>query len=51
MRLPDDSGVSGVVLSDQIRNLDWRARKVEFIAQAQEELTQEVLRKLSTLLV
>jgi mRNA interferase MazF len=27
-----DSPVSGVVLTDQLRDLDWRARNVKFIA-------------------
>ena len=29
--LPDGYAVSGVVLSDQLKSLDWRSRKVKFI--------------------
>jgi mRNA interferase MazF len=34
VRLPDKSAVSGVVLSDQLKSLDWRSRKVKFIERA-----------------
>jgi mRNA interferase MazF len=39
----------GVVLSDQVKNLDWRARNAEFIEQAAAEVTAEVLGKLAAL--
>jgi mRNA interferase MazF len=32
--LPKDLGVFGVVLADQIKSLDWRARKAKFICRA-----------------
>jgi mRNA interferase MazF len=31
VQLPDGSAVTGVVLSDQLKSLDWRSRKVKFI--------------------
>jgi len=31
VEIPDGSAVSGVVLSDQLKSLDWRSRKVKFI--------------------
>jgi mRNA interferase MazF len=31
VQLPNELSVSGVVLSDQIKSLDWRLRKVKFI--------------------
>ena len=31
VELPDGYAVSGVVLSDQLKSLDWRSRKVKFI--------------------
>lgn len=31
VQLPDGSAVSGVVLADQLKSLDWRIRKVKFI--------------------
>ncbi len=49
--LPDHLEVSGVVLADQIKSLDWRAREAQVAATAPEELTAEVLGKLNVLLV
>ena len=34
VQLPDGSAVGGVVLSDQLKSLDWRSRKVKFIERA-----------------
>jgi len=48
--LPEDSGVDGVVLADQVKNLDWRARKAELIGRMPEAVTEEVLGKLGALL-
>jgi mRNA interferase MazF len=42
--------VSGVVLTDQLRNLDWRARKVKFIARCATSCVEEILAKVSALL-
>ncbi len=42
--------VSGVVLCDQIKNLDWRARRAKFIVKAESEVLEDVLAKLRTLL-
>jgi len=47
--LPPDVGISGVVLSDQVKNLDWRARKASLIRRLPQDITDEVLGKLSTL--
>ena len=48
--IPTGLGVTGVVLSDQAKSLDWRVRKAEFIAQLSESVTNEVLKKLKSLL-
>ena len=48
--LPKDLKVSGVALSDQVKILDWRSRKAEYICTLPEEITVEVLNKLNTLL-
>lgn len=39
----------GVILSDQVKNLDWRARSAEFIERAPADVMTEVLGKLATL--
>jgi mRNA interferase MazF len=48
--LPEGSPVSGAILSDQVKSLDWRARNVEFIGVLPNGITLEVLQKLNTLL-
>jgi mRNA interferase MazF len=40
-----------VILSDQVKSLDWRIRKAEFICKLSRETTDEVLDKLGTLLL
>ncbi len=48
--IPKNAKVSGVVLSDQLKSLDWQARNVEFIAKLPDSVIEEVLKKLKTLL-
>jgi mRNA interferase MazF len=48
--IPSGSKLAGVVLADQVKNLDWRVRKAEFICKLPEKTTDEVLQKLGTLL-
>lgn len=48
--LSDGMQTTGVVLSDQIKSFDWKARQVEFIEKAPIELMEEVLAKVETLL-
>ena len=43
------SEIRGVVLADQIRNLDWRSRRAESIGVVLESTLAEVLAKLQTL--
>jgi len=42
--------IQGVVLADQLRSLDWRARQFTFVEQANEEIVEEVKALLGTLL-
>ncbi len=48
--IPGGLPVRGVILSDQVRSLDWKARKAEFICRLPEAATSEVLQKLGVLL-
>lgn len=48
--LPDDLAVSGVVLADQVKSLDWRVRNATFKETLPVEVMTEILAKLSTLL-
>jgi mRNA interferase MazF len=48
--IPSGSGLTGVVLSDQAKSLDWRVRDAEFITQLPKTVSDEVLKKLKSLL-
>jgi len=50
VQIPDGLAATGVVLADQIKNLDWRARKFSFLCKLPEETVEEVAQKLSALL-
>lgn len=47
--IPDGLIIEGVILSDQVRSLDWRSRDAQFIGRLPETITNQVLRKLETL--
>ncbi len=49
--LPVGLPVTGVVLSDQVKSLDWRARRVERICALPLPAVAEILQKLGALLV
>lgn len=44
------NGVRGVVLCDQVRNVDWRARNARLIIRASPECVDDVLAKIEALL-
>ena len=48
--LPPGMAVSGAILADQVKSLDWRARNAEWICTLPGETVNEVLQKLGTLL-
>ncbi|MCD6589113.1 MAG: endoribonuclease MazF [Candidatus Fermentibacteraceae bacterium] len=50
VKIPSGLEVSGVILSDQIKSLDWAARKATLICTLPEETIREVLGKAETLL-
>ncbi len=47
--LPVGLAVSGVVLADQIRSLDWRARKATMVDRAPTSVVRDVLGRLEPL--
>ena len=49
VRFPEGHPVSGVVLSDQVKNLDWRARRAAYHERAPEPVVADVLEKISVL--
>lgn len=50
VRLPADLPVTGVILADQVKSLDWRARNAEIACAVPSEVVEEVLLKLRALL-
>lgn len=50
VRLPEGLGISGVILSDQIKSLDWKAREAGLIAPLPLAVINELLAKAATLL-
>lgn len=50
VKLPGGSAVSGVVLSDQLKSLDWRSRKVKFIERTSSDVMTMVTARVLPLL-
>ena len=50
VEIPPGLAASGVVLSDQVKSLDWRARKAALCCRLPEDVVGEVLGKLGVLL-
>lgn len=48
--IPSGLAVTGVVLADQLKSLDWKARKVHFIATLPAEVFNAVLQRAGLLL-
>ena len=48
--IPKGSKIEGVVLADQIKSLDWRARRATLIVKLPDLVYEEVLKNVNTLL-
>ena len=48
--IPDGLEIGGAILSDQVKSLDWKARKAEFDCKLPTSAFSEVVQKLSTLI-
>jgi mRNA interferase MazF len=48
--IPDDEKVSGVILADQVKSVNWKIRNAEFICKLADVKFSEVVSKLLTLL-
>lgn len=48
--LPVGLPLSGVILCDQVKSLDWRIRQASFVCKLPEQLVFDVLGRLNTLL-
>jgi mRNA interferase MazF len=49
--IPQGVPIQGVILSDQIRSLDWRARRAERVGSLPVETIAQILERLKALLV
>ena len=50
VNIPDKLEIKGVILSDQIKSLDWKIRKATFICKLPKSEFNETLNKINVLL-
>lgn len=48
--IPEGELVTGVIMADQLRSLDFKSRKAEYIADCPELVLQDVLRRIKPIL-
>ncbi len=48
--LPNNLPITGVILSDQIKSLDWKKRQIKYICTVPEKQCQEAINKFSILI-
>jgi mRNA interferase MazF len=44
--IPEGAGVTGVIMADQMRSLDFRARQASLICKCPEQVFEDVLRRI-----
>ena len=50
VQLPDGLAFQGVILTDQVKSLDWKARNLQIKGQAPEDMVEDCLAKIHTFL-
>ena len=50
VKIPNDLKVNGVILSDQVKSLDWQKRRAKFICKMPIRIVTEVVEKLKALI-
>lgn len=50
VKIPEEEAVTGVIMADQLRSLDYRARKASFIDHCPDLLLKDVLRRIKPIL-
>jgi mRNA interferase MazF len=45
VKIPENDWVSGVILADHLKSLDWAERKVEFVCTLAPELLEDVVQR------
>jgi mRNA interferase MazF len=51
VEVDNPDGTTSVILSDHLRNVDWRARKLEWICQVSDSVLAEVVARIEALLI
>ncbi|MBS3753816.1 MAG: endoribonuclease MazF [Anaerolineales bacterium] len=50
VNIPQGLPIEGVILADQVKNMDWEIRKAELIFRLPSQIVNEVLKKINLLL-
>lgn len=50
VKLPDSLPIKGVILTDQVKSLDWQARQFDIKGQAPDEIVADCLDRIHTFL-
>lgn len=48
VELPNDSNIKGVVITDQLKSIAWKSRKIKLIGKAPEDVVDACIRKIYT---
>lgn len=48
--IPEGEAVTGLIMTDQLRSLDYRARQASFISECPRDVIQEVLSRIQPIL-
>ena len=48
--IPEDEEVTGVIMADQLRSLDYKARKAEYAGECPEMVVKDVLRRIKPII-
>lgn len=48
--IPEGEAITGVIMTDQLRSLDYRARQASFLSECREDVVEEVLRRIQPIL-
>ncbi|MEM7117742.1 MAG: type II toxin-antitoxin system PemK/MazF family toxin [Chloroflexota bacterium] len=46
--IPDDVDLTGLIMVEQIKSIDYRSRRVKFVAKAPQHIVDEILARLDT---
>jgi mRNA interferase MazF len=48
--IPEGEPITGVIMADQLRSLDYRARQASFLSECRSDIIEEVLRRIQPIL-